>query len=290
MDLDSIAGCRYLVIGDPVEHSLSPEMQNVGFAELGMKCRYGKLQVKEHELPDFAEYAIKHLDGFNVTVPHKTHILSCLSEMSRTAKLAKSVNTVCCRHGALYGDSTDGYGLEQALREAFAVEPPSLNMLFLGAGGMARSTAFHFAVRGARSIFFANRTLKPAVLLQSEIAAAFPHIRTAAVSLTDRTAVMELLRRSQVTVQATSLGLRLDDPSPIPSEWLTCNPRLCCFDAIYRRTRFLREAALLGLPTADGRGMLLHQGARSLEIWTGRTAPLESMRSILERSLEECRG
>ncbi len=287
MDMDSVAGCRYLVIGDPVAHSRSPEMQNAGFAALGLGRPYGKLRVTEPELADFAHYAAQHLDGFNITVPHKAHILPYLAGISGTAKLAGSVNTVCCRDGALYGDSTDGYGLEGALREAFGLEPEGLTLLFFGTGGAARATAFHFAARGAQAIFFVNRTPERAEALRREVAAAFPLLQTATAALHDERAVTALLRRSRVAVQATSLGLKPEDPSPVPPEWLAGNPQLCCFDTIYRETPFLRGAAALGLPVADGRGMLLHQGAKSLEIWTGRTAPLAPMRAALERSLKK---
>ena len=287
MDLESVADCRYLVIGDPVAHSRSPEMQNAGFSALGLGRPYGKLRVTAPELGDFARYASENLDGFNITVPHKGGILPYLAGISATAKLAGSVNTVCCRDGALYGDSTDGYGLEGALREAFGVEPEGMELLFFGTGGAARATAFHFAARGARSIFFVNRTPERAESLRREVAAAFPALQTATAALQDESAVKALLRRSRVVVQATSLGLKPDDPSPVPPEWLACNPQLCCFDTIYRATPFLRGAAALGLPVADGRAMLLYQGVKSLEIWTGRTAPLEAMRAALERSLQK---
>ena len=287
MDMDSVAGCRYLVIGDPVAHSRSPEMQNAGFSALGLGRPYGKLRVMTSELAAFAEYAAKHLSGFNITVPHKEHILPYLAGISETARLAGSVNTVCCRDGALYGDSTDGYGLEGALREAFGLTPEGMDLLFLGTGGAARATAFHLAARGVRSIFFVNRTPERAETLRQEVAAAFPALQTATAPLHDEEAVKSLLRRAQVVIQATSLGLKPGDPSPVPPEWLACNPHLCCFDTIYQETPFLQGAAALGVPVSDGRAMLLYQGAKSLEIWTGRIAPLEAMRAALERSLQK---
>ena len=103
----------------------------------------------------------------------------------------------------------------------------------------------------------------------------------------DEEAVKSLLRRAQVVIQATSLGLKPGDPSPVPPERLACNPHLRCFDTIYQETPFLQGAAALGLPVSDGRAMLLYQGAKSLEIWTGRIAPLEAMRAALERSLQK---
>ncbi|MDD3885822.1 MAG: hypothetical protein PHI35_03005, partial [Victivallaceae bacterium] len=100
---------KYLVIGDPVEHSRSPEMQNAVFASYGLPPVYGKLRVTAYGIPDFIEYARRELDGFNATVPHKAATLPYLDRISDTARAAGSVNFVKIENGLLYGDSTDGY-------------------------------------------------------------------------------------------------------------------------------------------------------------------------------------
>ena len=108
IDFSVLEKCRYTVIGDPIAHSRSPQMQNAGFAALGLGTPYGKLHVPVEDLPLFAEYARKHLAGANLTVPHKHRILPELAGMSREAELCGSVNTLIVRNGELYGDTTDG--------------------------------------------------------------------------------------------------------------------------------------------------------------------------------------
>lgn len=282
---DEIASCRYAVIGDPVKHSRSPEMQNAGFAALGLADRYGKVAVAAAELPAFAAWARRHLAGFNITVPHKENIIPLLDEIDQVARLAGSVNTVKIDGGRLAGCSTDGYGVEMAVGEAFGLKLAGLAVLFIGAGGAARAVAFHLAASGARSLTFANRTLSRAVELGDRIRTAYPGVATAAVKPDDAIGLRRLLLDADLVIQAGSLGLKADDPPPFDLELLAANPRLCCFESIYRRTPFLVRAAEFGMRTADGRGMLLHQGVKSFEIWTGRKAPVEIMRQALERSL-----
>ncbi len=285
MDLDPIRRCHYLVIGDPIAHSRSPQMQNAGLAALGIAEEYGKLHVKPAELADFVEYARFHLRGVNLTIPHKEPVIPLVDSISDQAKLAGSVNTLIIRDGRIAGDSTDGYGLEGAIREAFGHDPEKLALFFAGTGGAARAAAFHFAARGARALYFANRTVERAEALAAAVKAAFPAVEVGVAGLRDRTKFREFAAASRVLVQGTSCGLKDDDPAPFDFTWLDGMETLDCFDTIYRPTPFLAEARRRNLRAADGRWMLLHQGARSLELWTGRTAPVEAMRRALEQSL-----
>lgn len=280
--------CRFLVIGDPVAHSRSPELQNAGLAALGFPARYGKLAVRAAELATFAAFARARLDGFNVTVPHKKTIIPLLDEVDPDAAAAGSVNTVAVRGGRLLGSSTDGYGLETAIREDLRSELAGQSILLIGAGGAARAIAFHLGHRGALRLAIANRTIERAETLRRDLAAAFPGFPVATVALADRAAMTAELAAAELVIQAGSLGLAPDDPPPFDLELLAGKPQLRCFETIYRPTPFLRQAQALKLPAADGRGMLLHQGCRSLEIWTGRPAPIEAMRQALERSLICC--
>jgi shikimate dehydrogenase len=149
---------KYAVIGDPINHSVSPAMQNAGFMAAGLSERYGKYHVKPEDLAEFVEFARKNLYGFNATVPHKSALIPLLDEIAPAALAAHSVNTVIVRDGKLYGDSTDGYGLESALKEAFDLDIANSNIVMLGAGGAAQATAFEFVQRKAKSLTIINRT------------------------------------------------------------------------------------------------------------------------------------
>ena len=281
IDFSPLENCRYAVIGDPIAHSRSPQMQNAGFAALGLGRPYGRLHVTVPELPEFAAYAREHLDGANLTVPHKHHILPELAGMSREAELCGSVNTLLVRGGELYGDTTDGYGFTAAVREAFGLAPAGLRAVFFGAGGAARAVVFHLAEHGAAAIRIVNRTRERAEALADDLRKAYPAVRTECAGLNDAASIREFLADSALAVQATSQGLHAEDAPPFELALLKDMRHVACFDMIYHATPFQREAASYGLRTTGGIGMLLHQGAKSLELWTGKTAPVEIMREAL---------
>ena len=275
---------KYVVIGDPVAHSLSPEMQNPGFEALGLGECYGKLHVTNETFSEFVDFARQRLDGFNITVPHKQTIIPYLDSISREASLADSVNTVIVKDGRMHGESTDGWGLENALKEAFDFKLDGGRILFIGCGGAVQATAFHFAAHGAAGLYFANRTLSKAEALSSKIIKNYPDCECCSCSLDDETGLKEFIKRVRVVVQGTSLGLKDSDPMPINPELLK---DVCFYDTIYKETPLLQVAGRAGLKTADGRTMLLHQGAKSLELWTGKKAPVEKMRQALYEAIEK---
>ena len=282
IDFSVLKNCRYTVIGDPIAHSRSPQMQNAGFAALGLGTPYGRLHVPVEDLPCFAEYARKNLDGANLTVPHKNRILPELADMSPEARLCGSVNTLSIRDGQLYGDTTDGYGFAKAVEEAFGLMPENLRAVFFGAGGAARAVVFYLAAHGAKSIVLANRTLEKAEILAQDVRNAYPETEVFCAGLQDNRLLDDLLANADLAVQATSMGLHKEDAPPFELSLLEGRKNLCCFDMIYHTTPFQQAAAQYGLKASGGSGMLLHQGARSLEIWTGRSAPVEVMRKALQ--------
>ena len=273
------AKMHFAVIGDPIAHSLSPAMQNAGLAALGLDADYVAIHVKADELPAFAEVARMELRGFNITVPHKGAIIPYLDEISDGARLAGSVNTVSVVNGRLLGDSTDGYGLESAISESFDLGVRGSSICFIGCGGAVQAVAFHFAANGADRLFFLNRTVQTAQDIAERIQRHFPSTRTFASSITDLSAAADFLGSSKIAIQGTSLGLKPDDPSPIPPELLPDG--ICLYETVYKRTRLLESAQGRGLRCANGLSMLLHQGAKSLSIWTERHAPVEAMRKAL---------
>ncbi len=270
---------QYVVIGDPIAHSRSPGMQNAAFAFYGIAAHYQKRHVLRGEIAPFLEEARKTLAGFNLTVPHKGAVIPHLDEITPEAAAAGSVNTVTVRNGKLLGDSTDGYGLEHALLENFNTPVAGKNILFLGCGGAARATAFHLAQRGAGSIRIANRTLGKACQLAEELQKYAPGIVTEAAGNDDDETLRRWLEESDFLIQATSLGLKTGDAPPMNLKLLSPELKhLHVFDTIYHETPLLHCAAACGIPAADGMAMLIGQGAKSFEIWTGRPAPLDAMR------------
>ena len=269
----------YAVIGNPIAHSLSPVMQNAAFRALDLDAEYVPIHVLNDEVAAFVEKAGKTLCGFNITVPHKKAVIPCLDEVEENARIAGSVNTVTIRDGKLSGCSTDGYGLQTALEEAFSFEIKGNDLLFAGCGGAARAVAFHFARMGLRKLYILNRTLETAQNLIRDVQQYYPAMEGEAAALSDKECCQEFLRKVPVMIQCTSLGLHPEDPSPVPLEFL--HRDLQVFDTIYKPTALLRYCKENRIRYATGLGMLLHQGARSFSIWTGREAPLEVMRNAL---------
>ena len=151
---------KYAVIGHPVGHSRSPGMQNAGFAARGIDAEYLKLEVAPEEFPRYVDFAVKHLAGFNLTVPHKQIILPYLDGIDPDAKRIGSVNTVkILPGGKLVGCSTDGVGFEEAVRFKLDMELKGRNCLLLGCGGAARAVAFRIVGAGAEKLAIANRSV-----------------------------------------------------------------------------------------------------------------------------------
>lgn len=269
---------KFAVIGDPIAHSLSPAMQNAGIRELGIDAEYFAEHVRHDELREFTERARRGLAGFNITVPHKNAVIPFLDEISKESEVAGSVNTVTVRSGRLYGDTTDGYGLAQALKEAFGFELKGGRITFIGCGGAAHAAAAYFASQGAAELFLINRTVAKAEELAEKLRSAYgTTVRVCA--LDDAAVIAEFLKRSDVAIQCTSLGLKPEDPPPIDLSLLPETIKV--YDTIYKKTPIFRECERRGIPCANGLAMLLHQGARSLELWTRRPAPVEAMRKAL---------
>ena len=274
---------KYAVIGDPVAHSVSPDMQNAGFMAAGLDERYGKYHVKADELAEFVEFARQNLYGFNATVPHKSALIPLLDEITPEAVAANSVNTVKVCGERLYGDSSDGYGLETALKEAFGLSTLNSRIVILGAGGAAQATAFEFVSRGAKELTIVNRTRSKAEALAEHLSGKTTILNALGSDESDK--VSTAIAGADVVIQATSAGLHENDAPPIELELLK-NAR-AVFDMIYKNTAVLQYAKSRNIPCADGRLMLLHQGAKSFSIWTERKAPLAAMREALLRALNK---
>ena len=265
---------KYAVIGHPVGHSRSPGMQNAGFAACGIDAEYLKLEVAPEEFPRYVGFAVKHLAGFNLTVPHKQIILPYLDGIDPDAERIGSVNTVkILPGGKLVGCSTDGVGFEEAVRHKLGMELKGKSCLLLGCGGAARAVAFRIVGAGAKKLCIANRSVDRAEALARELAAGVE-----ALALNDGKKLAAALDEADLLVQATSLGLHPEDPPPIDLGLLDAVKGLAVIDLVYLPTPLLKKAAERGLKHCDGSEMLLRQGAASFRFWTDREPPLEAMR------------
>ena len=275
---------RLAVLGDPVAHSLSPPMHDAALAACGLPGRYGRLHVRAEELAEALALLPWHgFLGVNLTIPHKAAALGLLDELDESARALGAVNTVRVEAGGrLRGFNTDGPGFGRAVQEAFGVGLGGLRVMVLGAGGGAgRALAAQCAVEGCGRLFLVNRTAEKARALAGELAG------TAAVVVPwEDDALTAALRETDLLVNASAVGLRGEDPCPVPTGSL--RPGLRVFDSVYRRegtpTALVAAARAAGAQTADGLALLLHQGALAFAVWFGRPAPVEVMRAALARA------
>jgi shikimate dehydrogenase len=273
------------VIGDPIEHTLSPVIQNTAFNHLKLDFVFLAFRVKPAELED-AVRGMRGLGihGLNVTMPHKKAVTAFLDELDPTAKFLCAVNTILNRDGRLCGFNTDGVGALKALQEN-GVDLSGKKVLLLGAGGAAKAIAFQLA-READALVILNRTLEKAKELAESLNQTLGKKATGA-TLSPST-LQEKLRDSDVLINATSVGMHPnDDQSPVAPERL--KPDLTMMDIVYNpvETKLARDAKAAGARVVSGVEMLVYQGAASFEIWTGRPAPVEAMRKAALHKLEE---
>ena len=163
-----------------------------------------------------------------------------------------------------------------------------INLFFIGCGGAAKAVAAHFLKQGVKSIIFANRTVANAAGFADKLARQYPKNKVKFCSLADHDKINEFLDLNPIVVQSTSLGLRENDPSPLAPELFRNGLRV--FDMIYHKTNFLRLAEKKKCVYADGRLMLLYQGARSFYSWTGIEPPIEIMKKALFEHSKPCHG
>ena len=275
----SIHGSTTLVgvLGDPIAHSLSPRMHNAAFRALGLDWCYVPLHVApariEAALPGLVALGFA---GANVTIPHKERAAELAGSLSPTAQAVGAVNTLIVREGALYGDNTDVGGILRALGEA-GVALPGREAVVLGAGGSARAAAYALAQAGCR-VTVANRNLARGVALATLLAAQLRR-ELETIPLADAVALQSRLERAAVLVNTTPVGMEPHEgESPLP-EGVALPPQVAVLDLVYapRQTVLLRQAAAAGCRTIEGLRVLIHQGALSFEMWTGREAPVEVM-------------
>ena len=277
----SFAGTALAVFGHPIGHSLSPPMHNAALAELAgsdsrfANWRYFRFEIHPDDLPRALELAhARGFHGINLTVPHKVIAVAHVREIDPSARPVGAVNTLLRREGSWQGFNTDGYGLNTAVHETLGRTLSGSHIVLLGAGGAARGAAVECLARRCASLWIANRTRQNLAVLLEHLQ---PFASGISVQGFTPDTPPQSLPSDTLVINATSAGLRPDDPLPIDLGRLPAPAAV--FDMIYNpaRTPLLQQAEARGIPWANGLSMLVHQGAKSLEIWSGvsaaRTSP-----------------
>lgn len=276
---------KFGIIGNPVEHSLSPAMHQAAYQQLKLPYTYTKTKLAHSQLKSFFK-KLKTSDyaGLNVTVPFKESVLPFVNVISPEAKLIGAVNTLFIKDGKTFGFNTDGRGyLESLLREK-KWEAKNKRIVILGAGGAARGILAALCMAGAKKVTLTNRTYLKAEALAREFQNKFKKTKIAVAELESK--ILEpIFQKTDLLVNTSSAGMTGNDFPSLPLEKLP--KKALVSDIVYRpvNTPLLKAAKKLRLKTHAGLGMLLYQGALAFEIWTQHKAPIRVMKKALIKNL-----
>ncbi len=266
------------LIGDPVEHSMSPVMHNAAFRQLDLDYVYAAFRVKKEAVGKAIDgMRALNIRGLNVTIPHKMAVIPFLDGVDALAEKIGAVNTIVNDGGVLRGYNTDSAGFLRAMGEK-GIEPKGKNIAILGAGGASRAISFILVENGANlTILNRRQGLDRAEVLAARIAKTSGK-KVTALEL-NRENLARVLARADMLVNATSVGMSPGiDQTPVEADQL--RPNLIVYDIVYNpmKTRLLREAEAAGAETIGGLDMLVWQGAVAFEMWTGHKAPAGLMK------------
>jgi shikimate dehydrogenase len=265
------------IIGSPVRHSLSPAMHNAAFAACGLDWTFFAFEVARGDARRALEgMRSLGLAGLSVTMPHKADVAWLVDDPSPTVERLGAANTVVATaDGRLAGENTDGAGFVDALQLDHDVEVAGASVAIVGAGGAARAVILALADAGCAELIVVNRTVSTAEVAAGLAGSVGRAGRPADVAAAD------------LVVNATPLGM--GDADALPLDPAHLESRQVVADLVYqpRRTPLLEAAAARGCQTVDGLGMLVHQGAKQFELWTGVEAPRDVMRAAVEDALIE---
>lgn len=271
------------IIGDPIEHSLSPAIQNAAFKELGLDMVYVPFRVAEDRLEE-AVNSIRALNmaGMNVTIPHKEKVMMYLDRVDELARFIGAVNTIVNRDGELTGYNTDADGYLESLAVEAGFDPKGKNVIIVGAGGAGRAILCAFLAAEVNSVVIANRTYDRAKKLADEF-----RIKNESIEAVDFDGIYPYIKTADLIVNTTSLGMMDKGSLDLPLGLLPKGSVVS--DIVYRplKTEFLKKAVAIGLKTHGGLGMLVYQGAIGFELWTGKKAPVEAMKKAALEALKE---
>lgn len=275
----------YGIFGCPVTHTASPAMHNAAFLKLGLDCAYIPFEVAPEKLAHAVEgiRALK-LQGVNITVPHKEKVLKSLDELSPEAAIIGAVNTIVNKNGKLIGYNTDGIGFLRSFEKDGRQQVKGKKMVLFGAGGAGRAVAIQSLLVGLKDVVIVDVLEKKARDLSRHINGKIRGLRSRMIpAVTD--IINEVIPFADIIVHATPVGMKPGDPLPFDTSCLRKGQVV--FDLIYNppETKLLCAARKKGCRTFNGLGMLLHQGCKAFEIWTGMSAPVAVMEKALRRQV-----
>ena len=281
MKSNILNGKKLAVIGDPIEHSLSPLIQQAMLDELGIDCTYDRIHVPAGTVADWLPGTPgMNLAGFNATMPHKTDLVPLMDTLSDDARMYRSVNTVVIRDGRFHGHNTDGAGFLRSLLDE-GIRPEGRRVAVYGAGGAARSVVLKLAAEGVSSITVCCRTPAKA----EELVQASTCVRTADIGSND---FEKALAEAELFINCTPLGMQ-----GVPSQFADFHfldvlpPSAPVCDLIYRplKTKLLEEAEKRGHHVMNGLGMLVHQAILALEQFASMPLDADLMKKAVHKKL-----
>ncbi len=269
------------IIGDPVEHSMSPLMHNAAFRYLNLDYIYVPFKVSSNELKNAIDGAkALNIRGLNVTIPHKTDVIKYLDALDKSAELIGAVNTIKFDGDHAKGYNTDGIGSVKAIEELISVK--NKKVIILGAGGAARAVSFQILIDGAKTLVIANRTPENALELQKDLTEKL----NADVKCVDlEEGLKNELLDADILINTTPIGMypHVDQKPLVKAEMM--HEDLIVNDLVYNplKTGLLKEAEKAGAKTISGLKMLIYQGMESFRIWTDINPPLEVFQEALDK-------
>ena len=272
----------YGIFGHPVKHSLSPNMHNSAFNELGLDSVYVAFDIDPSNIEEATNsIRVMGIKGINITIPHKQTIIPHLDEVAPDAKLTGAVNTVKNEDGKLSGFNTDVGGFLRAIREDLGFTPEGKTLFITGAGGAARAVLSAFCMNGGSVVYVSDIISEKAVELADQFKSNFADITFETISMEDKTLISEKFKQVDILVNASPAGM--DDVASLDIPLSDLKNDAVVYDLVYKpaNTKLLTDARELGHKASGGLSMLLYQGVESFEIWTGENAPVSIMRKAL---------
>ena len=268
----------FLLLGDPVAHSVSPIFQNAALHDRGIDAVYAALQCDRQSIGPLVRALCRAHGGGNVTVPHKTAAAECIERPTTHVTRTGACNTFWGESGTVCGDNTDVEGFRHAATQLIP-DLHGTSSLIIGAGGAGAAAACALMDAGADSITLINRSPDRARLLAARLDPGATTLRVI-TSVNDMAGV-----RPDLVINASAVGMH--DSDALPFDLAVLAGAHAAIDIVYRRDRptpFVRHARKLGIPAIDGTEMLLAQGAAAFTRWFGGASPIDVMRQALERS------